>query len=67
MGYVEALSPMETLAQSVCTIAPGTTAVATIPLVCALAGEGTGLAYALAIEPRTRRLRSLEAMNSRRI
>jgi len=43
-----ALSPMETLAQSVGTIAPTTTPVATIPLVCALAGEGTWLAYALA-------------------
>lgn len=43
-----ALSPMETLAQSVGTIAPTTTPVATIPLVCALAGQGTWLAYALA-------------------
>ena len=43
-----ALSPMETLAQSVGTIAPTTTPAATIPLVCALAGEGTWLAYALA-------------------
>lgn len=43
-----ALSPMETLAQSIGTIAPTTTPVATIPLVCALAGEGTWLAYALA-------------------
>src|SRR5271166_3558313 len=42
------LSPMETLAQSVSTIAPTTTPVATIPLVCALAGNGTWLAYALA-------------------
>ena len=42
------LSPMETLAQSVGTIAPTTTPAATIPLVCALAGEGTWLAYALA-------------------
>jgi hypothetical protein len=32
----EVLSPMETLAQSVSTIAPTTTPVATIPLVCAL-------------------------------
>src|SRR5258708_32261936 len=39
------LSPMETLAQSVSTIAPTATPVATIPLVCALAGNGTGLAY----------------------
>jgi amino acid transporter len=43
-----ALSPMETLAQSVGTIAPTTTPAATIPLVCALAGEGTWLAYGLA-------------------
>ena len=43
-----ALSPMETLAQSVSTIAPTTTPVATIPLVCALAGNGTWLAYVLA-------------------
>src|SRR6202162_1527710 len=39
------LSSMETLAQSVSTIAPTTTPVATIPLVCALAGNGTWLAY----------------------
>jgi amino acid transporter len=44
----DALSPMETLAQSIGTIAPTTTPVATIPLVCALAGEGTWLAYGLA-------------------
>ncbi len=43
-----ALSPMETLAQSVSTIAPTTTPVATIPLVCALAGNGTWLAYVIA-------------------
>jgi amino acid transporter len=42
------LSPMETLAQSVSTIAPTATPVATIPLVCALAGNGTWLAYVLA-------------------
>ena len=42
------LSPMETLAQSVSTMAPTTTPAATIPLVCALAGNGTWLAYALA-------------------
>jgi amino acid transporter len=42
------LSPMETLAQSVSTIAPTTTPVATIPLVCALAGNATWLAYLLA-------------------
>src|SRR5258707_7015829 len=44
----EVLSPMETLAQSVSTIAPTTTPAATIPLVCALAGNGTWLAYLLA-------------------
>src|SRR3984957_8874940 len=42
------LSPFETLAQSVSTIAPTLTPVATIPLVCALAGNGTWLAYVLA-------------------
>ena len=42
------LSPMETLAQSVSTMAPTTTPAATIPLVCALAGNATWLAYALA-------------------
>src|ERR1700674_1358446 len=44
----EVLSPMETLAQSVSTMAPTTTPAATIPLVCALAGNGTWLAYLLA-------------------
>jgi amino acid transporter len=43
-----ALSPVETLAQSVSTISPTATPVATIPLVCALAGNGTWLAYVLA-------------------
>ena len=43
-----ALSPMETLAQSVSTIAPTTTPAATIPLVCALAANGVWLAYVLA-------------------
>ena len=42
------LSPIETLAQSVSTISPTATPVATIPLVCALAGNGTWLAYVLA-------------------
>src|ERR1700744_591296 len=42
------LSPMEPLAQSVSTMAPTTTPAATIPLVCALAGNGTWLAYLLA-------------------
>ena len=44
----EVLSPMETLAQSVSTMAPTTTPAATIPLVCALAGNATWLAYVLA-------------------
>jgi amino acid transporter len=44
----EVLSPLETLAQSVSTIAPTSTPAATIPLVCALAGNGTWLAYVLA-------------------
>ncbi|MGP0098738.1 MAG: APC family permease [Terriglobales bacterium] len=43
------LSPLETLAQSVSTMAPTTSPAATIPLVCALAGNGTWLAYALAM------------------
>jgi amino acid transporter len=42
------LSPIETLAQSVSTMAPTTTPVATIPLVFALSGNGTWLAYVLA-------------------
>ena len=44
----EALSPVETLAQSVSTISPTATPIATIPLVFALAGNGTWLAYILA-------------------
>jgi amino acid transporter len=44
----EVLSPLETLAQSISTIAPTATPVATIPLVGALAGNGTWLAYILA-------------------
>jgi amino acid transporter len=43
-----ALSPMETLAQSISTIAPTASPVVTIPLVCGLAGNGTWLAYLLA-------------------
>jgi amino acid transporter len=43
-----ALSPVETMAQSISTISPTATPVATIPLVCALAGNGTWLAYILA-------------------
>src|SRR5579872_475483 len=43
-----ALSPIETLAQSISTISPTATPVATIPLVAALAGNGTWLAYVLA-------------------
>jgi len=44
----EVLSAMETLAQSVSTMAPSSTPAVTIPLVCALAGNGTWLAYLLA-------------------
>ncbi|HTW23401.1 MAG TPA: APC family permease [Candidatus Baltobacteraceae bacterium] len=44
----EILSPVEILAQSVSTISPTATPVATIPLVCALAGNGTWLAYVIA-------------------
>src|ERR1700687_4199990 len=44
----EILSPMETLAQSVSTMAPTTTPAATIPLVSALAGSDTCLPYVLA-------------------
>ena len=44
----DALSPVETLAQSISTISPTATPVATIPLVCALAGNGTWFAYLLA-------------------
>lgn len=43
------LSPLETLAQSVSTIAPSTTPMMTIPLVFALAGNGTWLAYVFAL------------------
>lgn len=43
-----ALSPLEVLAQSVSTIAPTTTPAMTIPLVFALAGNGTWLVYLLA-------------------
>ncbi|MCU1320441.1 MAG: Amino acid permease [Acidobacteriaceae bacterium] len=43
-----ALTPMETLAQSISTIAPTASPTMTIPLVFALAGNGTWLAYLLA-------------------
>jgi amino acid transporter len=43
-----ALSPLETLAQSISTIAPTTSPTMTIPLVFALAGNATWLAYLLA-------------------
>ena len=43
-----ALSPNETLAQSISTIAPMTTPAITIPLVFALAGNGAWLAYLFA-------------------
>src|SRR5271155_4107323 len=42
------LSPMETLAQSISTIAPTTSPTMTVPLVFPLAGNGTWLAYLLA-------------------
>ena len=42
------LSPFETLAQSISTIAPTTSPTMTVPLVFALAGNGTWLAYLLA-------------------
>jgi amino acid transporter len=44
-----ALSPLETLAQSVSTIAPSTSPTLTVPLVFALAGEGTAIAYLIAM------------------
>ena len=43
------LSPLETLAQSISTIAPSTSPSMTIPLVFALAGPGTWLSYLLAL------------------
>jgi amino acid transporter len=43
------LSPMETLAQSISTIAPSTSPTLTIPLVFVLAGEGTCAAYVIAM------------------
>ena len=42
------LSPLETLAQSISTMAPTTSPTMTIPLVFALAGNGTWLSYVLA-------------------
>jgi amino acid transporter len=42
------LSPLETLSQSISAIAPTTTPALTVPLVFALAGNGTWLAYLLA-------------------
>ena len=42
------LSPSETLAQSISAVAPSTSAALTVPLVYALAGEGTCLAYLIA-------------------
>jgi amino acid transporter len=44
-----ALSPMETLAQSISTIAPTASPTMTVPLVFLLAGNGTWLAYLLAM------------------
>src|SRR5277367_3432247 len=43
------LSPLETLAQSISTMAPTTSPTMTIPLVFALAGNGTWLSYIFAI------------------
>lgn len=43
------LSPMEVLAQSIATISPSASPTLTIPLVFALAGNGTWLAYGLAL------------------
>jgi amino acid transporter len=43
------LSPLETLAQSISTMAPTTSPTMTIPLVFALAGNGTWLSYVFAI------------------
>jgi amino acid transporter len=42
------LSPLETLAQSISTIAPSTSPALTVPLVFALAGQGTAIAYLIA-------------------
>lgn len=42
------LSPMETLAQSISVIAPSTTPALTVPLVFALSGNGSALAYVMA-------------------
>jgi amino acid transporter len=44
----EILSPVETLSQSISAIAPTTSPALTVPLVFALAGNGTWLAYLLA-------------------
>ena len=44
----QVLSPIETLGQSISTIAPSTSPTMTIPLVFAVAGDGTWLAYLLA-------------------
>jgi len=43
------LSPIEVLAQSISTIAPSTTPALTVPLVFALAGNGSWLAYVIAM------------------
>ena len=45
----EVLSPVETLAQSISLIAPSTSPPLTVPLVFALAGMGTCLAYGIAM------------------
>lgn len=43
------LSPTQTLAQSISTIAPSTSPTITVPLVAVLAGNGTWLAYLIAL------------------
>jgi len=61
----EVLSPME--AQSVSTIAPTTTPVATIPLVCALAGNGTWPGHNARSPRAERRLLHHSAAGARRL
>jgi hypothetical protein len=63
----EVLSPMETLAQSVSTIAPTTTPVATIPLVCALARNGAWQGHNSRSSRAKRRLLHHSAADARRL
>src|SRR4249920_1254151 len=58
---------METLAQSVCTIALTTTPVATIPLVCARAGNGTWPGHNSRSPRAERRLLHHSAAGARRL